>query len=112
MARRQTPDILSDVLGNTSKPAKQQNSKTAQSAADLRAQPTDERTKATYYISEDILNDLTIAQGKLRRIVRKAGVNRRALSKSEIVEAAITNALEDLEALGEGSNLVRTLIYQ
>ncbi len=112
MARRQTPDILSDVLGNTSKTVKQQDSKTAQSAADLRTPPTDERTKATYYINEDVLNDLTIAQGKLRRIVRNAGVNRRALSKSEIVEAAVATALADLEAYGESSSLALRLISQ
>ena len=136
VARKETPDILSDVLGskpmnavvaakapkasttehhnygkteslNASKPAHQQTpAKTVEPAADEDA----DKVKVTFYISADAVESLESAWLSLRKLTKQR--TRRSTSKSKIVEAAIRMAAQDVADKGEQSRFVDALVRQ
>lgn len=63
----------------------------------------EKKVKVTYYLAANVVDRLDLAQVKLRPLTGKRG---HELSKSAIVEAALRLALEELEELGEDSQLV------
>ena len=89
----------------TSKPAKQQDSKPARQRAKKPPElpVSDEKVKATYYLSPETLDFLESAWLKLRRL---AGQEKRSqVSKSLIVELALQVALDDLRVRNEKSDI-------
>lgn len=134
--RKQTPDILGDLLGqrpapgpkeplpdagkpasqdtgipvrqHTGIPVKQQTSKPARRHTGKPAEaPEEERLKATYYLSPEALDALEEAWLQLRRMAGSEGRGR--ISKSAIVEAAILQAVQELEAKEDRSQLATRL---
>ena len=96
----------------TSKPAKQQARKPARQRAKrtLELPVSDEKVKATYYLSPEMLDSLESAWLQLRRM---AGQDKRGqVSKSLIVEASLLVALEELKAKAEQSQLASILARQ
>lgn len=134
--RKQTPNILNDLLGggapppaptDTSIPVSQQAGKTArqhtgktarqptrkpegQPAGTEPEQPASEepKLKATYYLSPGSLEALDEAWLKLRKMARA----RAQVSKSLIVERAILLAVEELKAKGDKSHIASKLVSQ
>lgn len=137
VARKETPDILSDVLGakplstpavkakatasrkpehhntsipedgNTSKTAKQQIVATPVNSA---ADEEGDKVKVTFYISSDAVQSLEDAWLSLRKLTKQR--TRRSTSKSKIVEAAIRMAAQDVADKGEQSRFVDALVRQ
>ena len=71
---------------------------------------SDEKVKATYYLSPETLDELESAWLQLRRL---AGQDKRGqVSKSLIVEASLLVALEELKAKAEKSQLASMLARQ
>ncbi len=124
--RKQTPDILGDLLGqrpapgpkeplpdagkpasqdtgipvrqHTGMPVKQQASRPARQRTGKpvsKESSEEERLKATYYLSPATLDALEEAWLQLRRMAGSGGRGR--ISKSAIVEAAILQAVQELE---------------
>jgi len=116
MARKQTPDILGDLLGGRpeqtppesqqdAKPGRQQASnKASQKASKL----DQDKTKATFYISQETLDSLEEGWLKLRKLAKPEA--RAQVSKSGIVETALDILLHDLEANGPDSQLARMMV--
>ena len=129
--REETPDVLGKLLGGqapekpaekekaeekpkaeapseerppeetTSKPARQEASKP------VAPPPTDEKVKATYYLSPETLDFLESAWLKLRRLV---GQDKRGqVSKSLIVEMALQVTLDDLRVRNEKSDIAEAI---
>ena len=73
-------------------PSKRQNAK----------ESSRQNVKATIYFSQDLTERLDIAQVKLRKFTGKRGHD---LSRSAIIEAALTLALNELDAQKEASSL-------
>ena len=68
----------------------------------------DAKRKATYYLSEQVLSELEEGWFRLRQM---AGQEEKGnVSKSAIVEAALRDALDELESEGEGSKVAQVLI--
>jgi len=86
---------------NASTPADQQ---TQTKAEDVSAGET-EKTKATYYLSNDTVVELEEAWLRLRRLMATTidKDKRRQVSKSWLVESALQIALEELERKGADS---------
>lgn len=96
----------------TSMPARQQASKPARQRASkpVELPASDEKAKATYYLSPETLDALEGAWLRLRRL---AGQDKRGqISKSAIVEASLLMALEELRAKEEESRLATMLVSQ
>ena len=70
-------------------------------------QQDDEKVKATYYLSQTTLDALEETKLQLRRI---AGKDKRQISSSAIVEAALRIAFEDFEAEKTASKLASILV--
>jgi len=103
--RKETPDILGTVLDKKPKasiPARQNTIKTVSHNAII----SDNKVKATYYLSQQVIDALEDAQYQLRKM---AGENRSRVSKSFIVETALRMALEDVEKKGENSRLLDSI---
>lgn len=103
--RKKTPDILGAVLDKkkTSKPVRQKTIKTV----NHNTIKSDNKVKATYYLSQKAVDALEDAQYQLRKM---AGESRSKVSKSIIVELAIQMALEDVEAKGNKSRLLKDIL--
>lgn len=132
VARKETPDILSDVLGNkplsmaikaprASKPEHHNTGKTEHHNADKRvkqqtpaespkplADEEGDKVKVTFYISSDAVQSLEDAWLSLRKLTKQR--TRRSTSKSKIVEAAIRMAAQDVADKGEQSRFVDALV--
>lgn len=132
VARRETPDILSDVLGSKpasiiakgthdSKPEHHNTGKTEHPNSAIPAKQhipseplkpiTDEegdKVKVTFYISSDAVQSLEDAWLSLRKLTKQR--TRRSTSKSKIVEAAIRMAAQDVADKGEQSRFVDAVI--
>ena len=96
----------------TSIPAKQQASKpVSQRTRKPKAPPpSDEKIKATFYLSLETLDALEAGQLQLRRL---AGHEKRGkVSKSSIVDLSLWAALEELQAKGEKSQLASMMVKQ
>lgn len=122
--REQLPDIMSGLLGGkakqaeapepaaqpASKPAKQPASRTVRQKASKAPPPppdSEEKSKATFYLSQETVDLLEDGWLRLRRLA----TDRASVSKSAIVEAALEIALEDLAKYGEQSKLASKLAY-
>jgi len=124
--RKQTPDILGDLLGgaprpantsipvsqHTSKPVKQHTVKPVSQKASKPKQPADKdsspekaRQKATYYLSPEALQALDEAWLSLRSLTKA----RAQISKSLIVEQAILLVVEELKSKGSQSLLAKAV---
>jgi hypothetical protein len=108
--RKQTPNILNDLLGgtpppkakHTSIPARQHTGKPASRPASTTAGPQaaeEAKLKATYYLSPGALEALDEAWLSLRKRA-KAG-DRAKVSKSAIVEQALLLCLGELDKLAK-----------
>ena len=124
--REETPDILGDVLdpdetGGSSSTEntddtdeKQQGREEARDSSGKeggadRSNGTEDtpKRKATYYLREDTLSELEEVWFQLRQ--RADEGEKRKVSKSAIVEAAIETAIEELESDGESTLIERLL---
>ena len=106
--RKETPDILRDLLGEEpsnlpQKPAKKQDAKPAKQQPEQ-----EEKVKATYYLTLDMLDRLENAWLTLRRMADRK--QRTSISKSQIIEIALQIALEGLEQSGSESELAHRII--
>ena len=92
MNRKQTPDIMDTLLGDKPQPKPaskpQQHRKTKGAAPQIEPSKTAGKTKATFYISTELLTALENLWLDLRRDQLK-------YSKGEIVEAGLELAIED-----------------
>ena len=68
------------------------------------------KRKTTYYLSEEIFANLERIQGDLRAIVPEE--TRTRISKSQIVNQALTMILQDFKAKGDESRLVRNIMLK
>ena len=123
VARKETPDILADVLGskplgnvntdsiNTSKPVNRNYGKPAkkhtEATANIEADEDADKVKVTFYISAHAVESLENTWLSLRKLVKPR--SRRSASKSRIVEEAIQMAAKDVADKGERSQFVNTL---
>lgn len=107
--RKNTPDLMSEVLGSTDgqtseslKPRRSQNLSIASEA--LREYLDGGKTQATLYLADDIHESLEDAVTKMRRnLVRMVpdGKQKRTLvTRSLLVNFAVKEMLDDLEANG------------
>ena len=69
---------------------------------------TDVKRKATYYLSEDVLSELEEGWFRLRQMAGQG--EKGSVSKSAIVEAALRDALGELDSKGEGSSIARKIL--
>jgi len=112
--REQLPDIMSGLLGGKAKQAEapEPTSKPARQTARKPVKPppppdSEEKIKATFYLSQETVDLLEDGWLKLRRLA----TDRASVSKSAIVEAALEITLEDLAKYGEQSELASKLAY-
>lgn len=124
--RKQTPDILGSLLGDTqpetpkkpvyqntikpeyhkdSKPVRQPTSKPVSHKKPKDQDTPGEKVKATYYISSQAVEALETGWIQLRRLASKK--TRGQISKSLIVELALQMALEDLDSKGSSSQIAK-----
>lgn len=91
--RQETPNVLSSILDG--KIERQNDSKAEKQEG--------EKVKVTYYIQDDTAVALDLAHAQLRQYTRGRD---RKVSKSELAEAAIKMALEELEENGPKSKIL------
>ena len=110
------PDMLTPNSLTRSEPASQQDSLSAQQADILVSQEAGATAKVTYYLKPETVARLDLARVKLITLAtagrgpeQTRGVRRR-LNLSAIVDAALTAALEDLDAKQSDSHLAVTLV--
>jgi len=124
--RKETPDILGDVLDpdetegsssteNTDDTDKQQgreeeNDSVGKEGGVDQASGTEDtpKRKATYYLREDTLSKLEEVWFQLRQ--RADEGQKRKVSKSAIVEAAIEDAIEELKSDEGGDAILQRLL--
>ena len=123
--REETPDILGDVLDpdetgggsteNTGDTDKQQGGEEARDSSGKeggadRSDNTEDspKRKATYYLHEDTLSKLEEVWFQLRQ--RADEGEKRSVSKSAIVEAAIETAIDELESDEGGDAILQRLL--
>lgn len=70
--------------------------------------PEEEKVKVTFYVSQNIQYELDYARLQLLRLAPR-NINKRQVSKSAIVEAALKIAIANLEQQGENSALAQML---
>lgn len=107
MSRKETPDLMGDLLSGkkASKTARQEDSQPAELEA---SKPTEGlRIKRTFYLSERGLASLEELQYQLKKMASPE--DQGSISLSSIVEQALLQALEELEAKGQESSLARAL---
>lgn len=76
----------------------------------VRRKKKEAKRKTTHYLSEEIFENLASVQKEIRSMLPE---NLRAkVSKSEIVNQALTLILKEFEAKGENSKLVRNIIQK
>lgn len=123
--REETPDILGDVLDEDADAAAGQTDASEESPDEQGREEADQskeeggtddaddmdevpKRKATYYLREDTLDKLEEAWFRLRQ--RADEGEKRSVSKSAIVEAAIEAAIEELNTDEKGSAIVQRLL--
>lgn len=115
--RKETPDILGDLLGGQptelpQEPAKKQDSKPAMASDGQQAEEPEseqaEKIKATYYLTLETLDRLEDGWLTLRRLADRE--QRTSISKSQIIETALQIALEGLEQQGPQSELAGRIL--
>jgi len=124
--RQPTPDILGNVLGAEDADPEDASADTAdedreqgrEGAADGSGKGGSSESgdnsdavakrKATYYLSEETLSGLEEAWFGLRQLADDG--EKRSVSKSAIVEAALEEAIDDLKSDGTDSAIARKLL--
>ena len=76
----------------------------------LRTKKKEKRRKATYYLSEEVLKSLNSAIKEIRTSLPEK--LRSNISKSQIVDLALAEVLDEFENKGEKSRLVRNIIQK
>lgn len=66
------------------------------------------RHKTTHYLSEEVFDNLGEAKDDIREVLSQASKSK--VSKSRIIESAISVVLQEFEAKGKESALVRELL--
>ena len=117
--RKKLPDVMGELLGgNTRAAAQAKATKPADQNTGIPVNPQtdipvdqkgDEKVKATYYLSSQTVDTLEEAKLRLRRLMR---TDKRSISSSSIVDAALQIAFADLEAAGVKSRLADILAKQ
>jgi len=128
--RKETPDILGDLLGGEPsqpasqetvkpaerpavKPARKQASRPAKPKASKPAEepgPEAGKIKATYYLGLETLDRLEDGWLTLRRLTSRE--QRTSISKSLILETALQICLDELEQAGRESKLASRILKQ
>jgi hypothetical protein len=128
--RQPTPDILGNVLGSEEADPEDASADTAETTHDTDEEQGREeaddgsgkeggsesadnseavaKRKATYYLSEETLSGLEEAWFGLRQLADEG--EKRSVSKSAIVEAALEDAIDDLKSDGADSAIARKLL--
>lgn len=124
--REETPDILGDVLdpdetegssstentGDTDKEQgrEEENDSSGKEGGVDQSNGTEDtpKRKATYYLHEDTLSELEEVWFQLRQ--RADEGEKRSVSKSAIVEAAIETAIDELESDEGGDAILQRLL--
>ena len=114
MTRQETPDLLESMFKagpEAKKPGKKQTpsrtpAKRPIPKAVVVEQIGEPPIRCTHYLSRDTASRLTIAQGQLLMLT---ALQKRNVSNSNVVEAALRLAFADLEENGENSQLVTIL---
>ena len=125
--REETPDILGDVLDpdETGGSSSTENTDDTDENEQGREEPRDSsgkeggvdksngtedtpKRKATYYLHEDTLSQLEEVWFQLRQ--RADEEEKRKVSKSAIVEAAIETAIDELKSDEEGDAILQRLL--
>lgn len=91
----------------TVKPARQKKKPASSPVKSRKEEAPEEKIKATYYLSTEVVDALEDGWIKLRRI--SPTESRGQVSKSLIVEQALLMALEDLKDKGKDSQLSRKI---
>jgi hypothetical protein len=109
--RKETPpDIMSSLLsGKKDEPAPKPPTltETRKPAPAVQETGEPESIKITVYLSEDTAYGLDEAKGSLRRLLKPDRA--RTITKSSIVEAALSLALQELQEKQEDSSLAKYL---
>jgi hypothetical protein len=98
MARKQTPDIFSDLMGSL-KNTEHENNKAIKQESN--------KEKTTFNLSVSTLDKLEDTWIKLRKQIKDKG----RITKTLIVERALELAIKELEEAGEGSSLFQDLSH-
>lgn len=128
--RQPTPDILGNVLGSEEADPEDASADTAEATDDTDEEQGREeaadgsgkagsnesagnseavaKRKATYYLSEETLSGLEEAWFGLRQLADEG--EKRSVSKSAIVEAALEDAIDDLKSDGTDNAIARKLL--
>lgn len=110
--RKPTPSLIDDLLSGKKGQAPEPAPSSAAAPEPLATSRTAgkdsaESIKATFYLSQDVADDLEEARLILIRLLRPE--SKHDVSKSVIVEQSIRIAIEDLKANGAGSLLAKAL---
>ncbi len=110
MARKKTPNVLDELLGNKATEPAEGNIRIPESrnAGILTNQRSGRRTKETYYLSAEIVDTLETARYNLRQMATTE--KRKQISKSSIVEMALQLAFEDLEVQEQDSQIAQRIV--
>jgi hypothetical protein len=103
------PDIMDSLLSGKEEPAPKPPTATEAREPKPAAQGTGEpeTVKITVYLPEDTAYGLDEAKGSLRKLLKPDRA--RSITKSTIVEAALSLALQELQEKQEESSLARYL---
>lgn len=77
-------------------------------SAQKKRQVSVRRRKTTHYLSEEVFANLGEARGDIREVLPEASKSK--VSKSRIIESAISVVLQEFEAKGKESALIRELL--
>jgi hypothetical protein len=98
MARKQTPDLMSELMGSV---------KTIEKESNKTIKQENNKEKTTFNLSVSTLEKLEESWIKLRKQIKDKG----RITKTLIVERAIELAIKELEEAGEASALFRDLSH-
>lgn len=112
MSRKETPDLLSQLMGGNIG-IEQENNKAINHASNINSSPDSNKTikqesgkeKTTFNLSLSTLEKLEDSWIKLRRQIKDKG----RITKTLIVERAIELAIQEFEEKGESSLLYQDL---
>ena len=109
--RKKMPDVMAELLnGNAGIPASQQADKPVSRFTSTPAsQQGEEKAKVTYYLDQQTVDALEEAKLQLRRLSPK---EKRQISSSAIVDAALQIVFAELELEGAKSQLASKLVSQ
>lgn len=116
--RKATPNIMDELLNiKVSNPTdlnqqdsvpEQHNTATPEQHNTVNKSLLENKTKATYYVSQKLIDEMDEAWFDLRRLLKPT--DRGKFSKSLFVELAVKKAIEEFRINGEKSGLVQEII--